>query len=155
MKRAWYHLHALLLITLASTAVALSPPPDYEELTLEEMATLSFDYEATKTEELTYFQLRFPKTLQRIHKLAPHVAEVVLKTADGQVVSRSKMWINGNEYRAIDSSYDHRSFDLSVSVTYACPTETLSDCHGATELGISSVSGLISASGAAGLPPQS
>lgn len=139
-----FFVFALFFIT--ALRVFASVPPDYKEPTRAEMRALGFKYRIQRDEVSSSIDLRFPKTVRgEQFEFVPHSTDVVVKNLAGEVIAHTTNWVAGNEFMSIETSYNHKVSDLSVSITYTCARRGENGCYGATRLSIPSVSKFIDA----------
>jgi hypothetical protein len=129
-------------------------PPDYVELTSEEMKNRGFTFKINKYDETALIELKFPeRLLVKGSSLVPRYTYVVIKNKDGDVIASTTNPVENSLLRTVDTSYKHTLSDSSVSIGWGCPTSGASECHGAAITRISSVSKFFEANpDAANLP---
>lgn len=140
--------HSLMRVLLFSIFAALVTPraeamvpPEYVELTRDEMSSLGFKFTLRRGETGSSIDLQFPKQL-RVNRfgLVPHSTTLVVRDANGNEIARALNWVAENEFRSIMSSYREAETDLTIAVTYACPRKAKNGCYGAKTFEIPSVS---------------
>lgn len=133
----------VLMLCITGRAFA-SVPPEYKELTRAEMRSLGFKFAIKRDNVSSSIDLRFPKhVLVERFRMIPHTTDIVVKNTAGQVLATATNWISGNDDRSLDTSYNHKVSDVTVTVTYACEKARKDGCYGATRLRILSVSSFI------------
>jgi hypothetical protein len=130
-----------LVIFFCSLDANASVPPEYKELTRAEMKSLGFKYRLLKDAAGSTMDWHFPKSVRGDRfTLVPHSSRVIVRNLAGDEIGRTTNWVAGNNFMSIETSYDHKVSDVSLSITYTCPGKGESGCYGATTLGILSVS---------------
>lgn len=131
----------ILVILFSSLRANASVPPEYKEPTRAEMKSLGFKYRLLKGASGSTMNWHFPKSVRgERFALVPHSTTVIVRNLAGEEIARTTNWVAGNNFMSIETSYDHKVSDVSMSITYACASKGDSGCYGATTLSIPSVS---------------
>jgi len=133
---------AYILITTSSALANV--PPEYAEPTRAQMKSLGFKFAINKNNAISSIDWHFPKhVLTREFSLVPDTTDIIVKDLSGNVIARATNGISGSPIMSVDTSYNHKVSDVSISVTYACGRSSKKGCYGATTLSIPSVSKFI------------
>jgi hypothetical protein len=136
-----FRLLGFLVILFSSLSANASVPPEYKEPTRAEMKSLGFKYRILKDAAGSTIDWHFPKSVRgERFSLVPHSTTVIVRNLAGEEIARTTNWVAGNNFMSIETSYDHKVSDVSMSITYACASKGESGCYGATTLSIPSVS---------------
>lgn len=135
----------ILISLITGKAFALAPP-ESRELTRADMKSLGFKFAIKRDNATSSIDLRFPKqVLTERFAMVPHTTDIVVRNTAGQVIASTTNWISGNSDTSLETSYNHKVSDVSVTLTYACEKSRKTACHGASQLRIPSVSTFIAA----------
>jgi len=133
---------ASILITTSSALANV--PPEYAEPTRAQMKSLGFKFAINKNNAISSIDWHFPKhVLNREFSLVPDTTDIIVKDLSGNVIARATNGISGSPIMSVDTSYNHKVSDVSISVTYACGRSRKKGCYGATTFSIPSVSKFI------------
>lgn len=136
-----FRLLGFLVILFRSLSANASVPPEYKEPTRAEMKSLGFKYRILKDAAGSTIDWYFPKSVRgERFSLVPHSTTVIVRNLAGEEIARTTNWVAGNNFMSIETSYDHKVSDVSMSITYACASKGDSGCYGAKTLSIPSVS---------------
>ena len=110
-----------ILTSLTTGKAFASVPPEYKELTRAEMKSLGFKFAIKRDNVSSSIDLRFPKhVLTERFAMVPHTTDIVVKNTADQVIATATNWDSGKDDMSLETSYNHKVSDVSVTLTYAC-----------------------------------
>lgn len=121
-------------------AFATMPRVGIIDLDRDEMQRLGFDVYVGVRNGTVFLIFDYPASVE--DKYFPIGSEVVTKTPEDKVITRSSTWIS-DKGRQINVQYPLGEVDVEVSVSFTCGTKTDPGCGPGRRYGIKSVSKLI------------